>query len=187
MLKNRIINIALHRMLEMLLGCIVPSVFICLLCVSGPMPVGSIQRDVTLISAPVLFLIWNIRALRRYYKKLGGKKLYYYSNLCGYGAFALINLLSYMFLPTDAYTWLFVITKLGRYTSLGITAPVAISLFNCSLFFSVFLAPIGLGWVKVEAREIRELRKRAPGVLNVNPLEPKKEDTSSEKNNSPEK
>lgn len=170
MLKNKIADIAFHRMLEMLFGCIIPSVFICVLCVSGPMPVGSIQRDVALIGAPILFLIWNIRVLRRCYKGLGGKSLYYYSNLYGYGVFALVNMFAYIFLPTDAYTWIFVITRFGRYADLGITSPVAIFIFHFLLFASIFLAPIGLGWVKIKARE-EELRERAPGFLEVNPLE----------------
>ena len=182
MLKNKIADIALHRMIEMLIGCIVPSVFICLLCVTGPMPVGSIQRDITLIGAPAAFIAWNIYKLRWCYKGLGGKDLYYYANICGYSAFAIINICSYIVLPADAYTWIFVITRFARYSSLGITSPVAITLFHIILFISIFLAPIGLGWVKIKAMERRELREMAPGILEVNPLEQKRESTEVQTN-----
>lgn len=182
MKKDIAYDIALHRMIEMLLGCIVPSVFICLLCVSGLMPVGSTQRDVTLIGAPVAFFVWNIYKLRLCYKGLGGKSLYYYANICGYGVFALINFCAYQLLPTDAYTWIFVITRFARYSSLGITSPVGITIFHCVLFISIFLAPIGLGWVKIKAIERRELRKTAPGILTVNPLEQKRKSTEVQTN-----
>jgi len=180
--KDITYDIALHRMIEMLLGCIVPSVFICLLCVSGLMPVGSTQRDVTLICAPVAFIVWNIYNLRWCYKGLGGKSLYYYANICGYGAFAIINICSYIILPTDAYTWIFVITRFARYSSLGITSPVAITLFHIILFTSIFLAPIGLSWVKMAIKEEKELRERAPGILEANPLEQKRDSTEVQTN-----
>ena len=182
MKKDITYDIALRRLVEMLLGCMVPSVFICLLCVTGPMPVGSTQRDVTLIGAPVAFIVWNIYNLRWCYKALGGKDLYYYVNICGYGAFAIINICSYIILPTDAYTWIFVITRLGRYSSLGITSPMAITLFHIILFISIFLAPIGLGWIKMKIKEEEELREMAPGILEVNPLEQKRDSTEVQTN-----
>lgn len=181
-LRDKIVNIALYRMGEMLFGCIVPSVFICLLCVTGPMPVGSTQRDVTLIGAPVAFIVWNIYNLRWCYKALGGNSLYYYVNICGYSAFAIINICSYIVLPADAYTWIFVITRFARYSSLGITSPVAITLFHIILFISIFLAPIGLSWIKLKEKEEEELREMAPGILEVNPLEQKRKSTEVQTN-----
>lgn len=172
-MKNKTLYIALHRLAKMLLGCIVPSVFICVLCVSGPMPVGSVQRDITLFFAPIAFIVWNFRTLRRCYKAFAGKKIYYDANICAYGIFAILNLLAYIILPADGYTWILVITRLGRYTNLGITSSVAITLFHLIIFLSIFLAPIGLGWIKEKRREKKEFISRMPGNLEVNPLEQK--------------
>ena len=171
----------------MLLGCVLPSVFICALCVSGPMPVGSIQRDITLISAPVAFIVWNIIMLRQYYIAFAGNSAYYITNICAYAVFAIVNLCAYTFLPTDAYTWIFVITRFGRYTNLGITSPGGITLFHCIVFASIFLAPIGLGWIKMKAKEEEELLERAPGILKVNPLEQKRDSMEVSTNENKEK
>ncbi|MBQ6893036.1 MAG: hypothetical protein IJN48_02415, partial [Clostridia bacterium] len=95
MKKNIIYDIAFLRVVEMLLGCILPSVFICALCVSGPMPVGSIQRDITLIGAPVAFIAWNIIMLRRCYVAFRGARNYYIVNTRAYAVFATVNLCAY--------------------------------------------------------------------------------------------
>lgn len=164
-------DIAFLRVVEMLLGCILPSVFICALCVSGPMPVGSTQRDITLIGSPVAFIAWNIIMLRRCYVAFRGERNYYVVNICAYAVFATVNLCAYIFLPTDAYTWIFVITRFGRYSSLGITSPIAIAMFHCIVCASIFLAPIGLEWVKMAEKEEEELLAIAPGILDVNQME----------------
>ena len=187
MKKDIIYDIVLHRVIEMLLGCVLPSVFICSLCVSGPMPVGSIQRDITLIGAPVAFIVWNIIMLRRCYVAFVGERTYYIANICAYVVFTIVNLCAYIFLPTDAYTWIFVITRLGRYTNLGITSPVGITIFHFIAFISIFLAPIGLGWIKMKVREEEELLERAPGILEVNPLEQKKDSMEVSTNEDKEK
>ncbi len=177
MKKDIIYDAAFYRVIEMLLGCILPSVFICVLCVSGPMPVGSIQRDITLIGAPVAFIAWNIIMLRRCYVAFKGSKIYYIVNIYAYAVFLIVNLCAYIFFPTDAYTWIFVITRLGRYSRLGITSPIAIILFHIAIIKSIFLAPIGLGWIKMKVKEEEELLARAPKRLDVNQLEKHRNNT----------
>ena len=172
-LDKYLIRVIFQRVVEMLLGCILPSVLICALCVSGPMPVGSIQRDITLFFAPIAFIVWNFRTLRRCYKAFAGEIIYYHGNICAYGIFAILNLLAYFILPTDGYTWIFVITRFLRYSSIGITSQTGIMLFNLLLFASIFFAPIGLGWIKMVEKENEELLERVPGNLEVNPLEQK--------------
>lgn len=55
------------------------------------------------------------------------------------------------------------------------------------VFASIFLAPIGLWWIKVKAREAEELLERAPGILEVNPLEQKKDSMEVSTNEDKEK
>ncbi len=153
-MKNlRIDKIVLHRAAEMLICCIGLSVLICFLCVSGPMPVGSIQRDVALNIIPFVFLAINIVMLRNCYVALLGEKQYYTVNLCAYVIFAGVNIGAYVILPVDGYTWLFVITKILRYSRIELVPPLGIMIFHSLLFVSVFLAPIGMRWVHRSAEE----------------------------------
>lgn len=153
-MKNlRINKIVLRRAAEMLICCIGLSVLICFLCVSGPMPVGSIQRDVALNIIPFVFLGINIVMLRNCYVAFLGKKQYYTVNLCAYAMFAVVNIGAYIILPVDGYTWLFVITKILRYSRLELVPPLGIMIFHLLLLFSIPLAPIGMSWVHRRAEE----------------------------------
>ena len=153
-MKNlHIDKIILRRAAEMLICCIGLSVIICIFCVSGPMPVGSIQRDAALNIIPFVFLAINIVMLRSCYVAFLGKKQYYTVNLYAYAMFAVVNIGAYIILPIDGYTWLFVITKILRYSRLELIPPVGIMIFHLLLFFSVFLAPIGMSWVHRSAEE----------------------------------
>lgn len=153
-MKNlHIDKIILHRAAEMLICCIGLSVLICFLCVSGPMPVGSIQRDVALNIIPFVFLAINIVMLRNCYVAFLGRKQYYTVNLCAHAIFAVVNIGAYIMLPVDGYTWLFVITKILRYSKFELIPPMGIMIFHLLLFFSVFLSPIGMSWVHRSAEE----------------------------------
>lgn len=184
-LKRYLLYTATQRISEMLIGCIVPSVLICALCVSGPMPVGSLQRDAVLIAAPLIFMAWNVLMLRRCYAELADDVNYYVVNLCAYGAFALINLIAYIFLPTDGYTWIFVITRFLRYSNLGISTPVGIILFHIITAVSIFFAPLGMNWIFEAQREAEEFEETLPPRLEVNTSEipaNKKESVDEEEN-----
>lgn len=159
MKREIILHLTPHRAAEMLLGCILTSVIVCALCISGFMPVESFQRELMMIAAPVVFLIWNFRLLRRCFVAFAGGRIYYIANISAYGIFALLNLCAYKFLPTDSYTWIFVITRLGRYSNLGITSSVAIAMFHCLMLSSIFAAPIGLGAAKIARKEELEFLK----------------------------
>lgn len=157
--------------MEMLFGCILPSVVVCALCISGAMPVESIQREMTLLIVPIAFLIWNFRLLRKCFIAFAGEKIYYIANILSYGIFAFINMCAYIFLPADLYTWIFVITRIGRYSNLGITSPVAISMFNCIVCASIFLAPVGLGEAKIARKEELEFLKIVSGDFDLSKFE----------------
>ena len=81
-----------------------------------------------------------------------------------------------------AYSWLFLVTYLFGFSNIGLSSLSSILLFHIVLFISIFLAPIGLGWVKIKAMERRELREMAPGILEVNPLEQKRDSTEVQTN-----
>ena len=87
-----------------------------------------------------------------------------------------------------AYSWIFLTTYFMQFTRLGILPILSIGIFHVILLISVFVAPIGLGWIKqakLESEiEMEELLERVPGRLEVNPLEDK---TLENENNSSEK
>ena len=82
MTKEDIIAI-FYRVVEMLFGSVIMSAVVCYLCVSTPyMPVESIQRDITLIILPIIYIIWNVFRLRGFFVVVAEKKIYYIVNLC---------------------------------------------------------------------------------------------------------
>lgn len=66
-------------------------------------------------------------------------------------------------------------------------AEVILDLAGHIVFASIFLAPIGLGWIKMKAKEEKELLERAPGILEINPLEQKRDNTEVFTNENKEK
>lgn len=176
-------KVIFDRIVESVVVSVVMSAFICLLCVTGAMPVGSLQRDIALVLLPLAYIIWNFRTLRKCYIIIDGDtKLFYVSNLCTAVIFCGISMIAFVMLPRKAYSWFFLVTYLMRFTEIGITSPISIILFHVILTISIFLAPIGLGWVKIKAMERRELREMAPGILEVNPLEQKRDSTEVQTN-----
>ena len=131
------------------------------------MPVGSLQRDITLIFAPIVFIIINFCFLRSCYAAVEGARVYYAANILSCLIFAFINIGAYKFLSADLHTWLFVITRFGRYVYIGINSLKAVFIFYCIVGVSVFLAPIGLGWIKREKEE--KIREKAD-VYEINRL-----------------
>ena len=161
----------------MMSGCAVMSSIVCILCVSGPMPNGSIQRDIALAILSPIFIVWNILSLRRHYFYLHGIAEYYKVNLCDNIMFVLISVAFYICGSQKVYSWLFLATLMLRFSSIGITSIASILLFHASLVISVFIAIIGMGWVEEDNKEREELLERVPGVLTVNPLEKKDDST----------
>ena len=105
--------------------------------------------------------------LRRCYAFLVNKKCYYIVNCVAYAVFVIINAGAYFLLPTDGYTWIFVVTKFLRYSNLGVSTPVGIALFHTVIVVSVFIAPIGMGWIKRRDTEAREYIDNMPPPLEI--------------------
>lgn len=151
----------------MLIGCIFLSVLVSLLSISGWMPSGSIQRDLALIATPIIFMVWNVLVLRGCYSAMRGKKSYFIVNIWAYVIFAIINLSIFVFCSRTFYVWLFSITGFMRYSNLNISAPVSIALFHIILIASIFLAPIGMKWVKKREEEKMRYIEKMPPMLVI--------------------
>lgn len=152
-MTKRRIKVMVQRIKEMFIECVVLSILVSLLSVSGWMPSGSVQRDIALIAAPVFFMVWNVMMLRRYYSVMRGKKSYYIVNMWACVIFAIINISVFISCPREFYVWLFSITGFIRYSNLNVSAWKSIALFHIIIVASIFLAPIGMGWVKKKAEE----------------------------------
>ena len=74
-------------------------------------------------------------------------------------------------MTADTYTWIFIVTRLGRYTGLGISSPVAIAMFHCIVCASIFAAHIGLGWVKEVRKEEKEFLEKISGEFDLSKFE----------------
>ena len=151
--KKIIVKITKQRFVEVLLSCVAISAFISLLCVSGPMPVASIQRDIALCACPIVFVAINVKQMRNCYYEIKHTALYYVINLCAYGIFTVVNLGAYAFFPREAYTWCFLITGFAHFSSLEVATKISIMMFHCINVATIFLAPIGMSWVHRHSEE----------------------------------
>ena len=175
------------RFIKMFIGSVAMSSTVCLVCVLGLLTVGSWQRNSVLTALPIIYIIWNFRALRGCYIEMFDDKKYYATNLFATGAFVVVSVLAFILLPREGYSWLFLVTGLGSFLNFAVRAKIAISAFHAILTISIFLAPIGLGWIKMKEKEEKELLERAPGLLAVNPLEQKRDNTEVFTNENKEK
>ena len=181
MTKKRIIA-ALYRLGEMLTASIVMSALVCTLCVSGPMPVGSTQRDVTLAVLPAIYIVWNIVMLRRCYCILRSNEVYYIVNLCANSLLALVSICALFTFPRRLYSWAFLVTYFAGFLNVGISALVSVSLFHIIMLASIFLAPIGMGWVLEKEAEERQYIEKMPPMLEINPVEQDSDNTKVPEN-----
>ena len=170
------------RFAKMLVGSVVMSSVACALCVCGVLMYDTWQRNAVLTALPIIYIIWNFKSLSSCYFEMHGDKKYYVINLIATAAFSLTSIFSFLFLPRTSYSWLFLVTGLGSFLNFVVRAQIAILSFHAIMNISIFLAPIGLGWVKIKAMERRELREMAPGILEVNPLEQKRKSTEVQTN-----
>lgn len=166
----------------MLIASIMMSSIVCLACVLSLLLNDTWQRNAVLTALAIIYLTWNFRELRKNYLKMHNDKKYYIVNIIVTAGFILLSVISFLVLPRAVYSWLFLVTGLGSFLAVRVPAVVALPAFYIILFTSIFIAPIGLGWVKIKAMERRELREMAPGILEVNPLEQKRDSTEVQTN-----
>ncbi len=175
------------RFVEMFIGSVVMSSIVCFICVFGLLTADSWTRNATLTALPIIYIVWNFRILRRCYFEMFDDKQYYITNLFATGAFIAISMFAFILLPRKSYSWLFLVTGLGSFLNVNIPSTIAILTFHSILFVSIFLAPIGLGWIKMKAKEEEELLERIPGILEINPLEQSHGNTEVSTNENKEK
>lgn len=170
MTKEDIIAI-FYRVVEMLFGSVIMSAVVCYLCVSTPyMPVESIQRDITLIILPIIYIIWNVFRLRGFFVVVAEKKIYYIVNLCATALFMIISVISYNFIPEELYSWLFLVTYLGGFANLGISGQMSLILFYAVIMVTIILSVINMGWVQEELEDINDSFENLPPVMDVTPV-----------------
>lgn len=151
----------------MFVGSIVMSVIICLICISGFAPVASVQRDILLLLGPIIYLVWNTFKLRDCFYFLQKKSAYLLINICAQAVFLAANILVYITLPNEVYSWLFIITGFMRFSSLGISAYVSVTLFHIVAAATLFIAIIGTERIKKKNIERREYIKNMPPPLEI--------------------
>ncbi len=170
MIKEDIIAI-FYRVVEMLFGSVIMSALVCYLCVSTKyMPVESIQRDIALIILPIIYIIWNVFKLRGFFVVVAEKKIYLAVNLCATALFALISVISYIFIPKELYSWLFLVTYLGGFANLGISGGMSLILFYAVITVTIFLSVINMDWVQEEIEEINDSFENLPPKMDVAPV-----------------
>lgn len=174
---KKLIDFSVRRFAEIFFYSVALSALVSLLCVMDILPDRSKELVVGLYAAVIVFLIINIIKFRLSYCVLKSYKKYLIVNVCAYGLFMLATVIAYKLFSPALYTWIFAITKAGRYTNFRLATVYSAAILHFIMLVVMFISPIGLGWVKEKKREKEEFIARMPGMLEVNPLEqkPKKE------------
>ena len=129
------------------------SVIISFLCKIDALPDESRELVIGLYIAAALFVAVNIWMMRACYYILRNTKQYFIVNYGAYFAFGLITVLAYKLFSSEAYTWLFAVTKFARYTNLYLSTVYSAAIFHVVMGIAIPLAPIGMSWVHRRAEE----------------------------------
>ena len=148
-----ILYAAYKRFLEIAGSCVLLSVIISFLCKISALPDGSRELVIGLYIATALFVAINIWMMRGCYYVLRNTKQYFFVNYSAYFVFGLLPVLAYKLLSSEAYTWLFAITKFARYTNLYLPTVYSATIFHIAMGIAIPLAPIGMSWVHQRAEE----------------------------------
>lgn len=101
----------------------------------------------SLIIGAVIFFAVNVRMLRYcYYDMRNYRMEYYIVNMAAYLLFALVCFAVYFFCNSEVYAWLFVTTKLIRYTVVKVPILYSALFFHFIGLITIFLSPIGMKW-----------------------------------------
>ena len=148
-----ILYAAYKRFMEIAGSCVLLSAVLSFLCKISALPDGSRELVVGLYIAVALFVAINIWMMRACYYVLRDTKVYFIVNYGAYFVFGLITVLAYKLFSSEAFTWLFAITKFARYTNLYLPTAYSVTIFHTVMGIVIFLAPIGMSWVHRSAEE----------------------------------
>ena len=141
-----ITRVIIRRVAEMLLICIIGSVIITSLNIADIL----YTRENLLFgtfTGIMTFILINLNMLRNCYFDLQNAKIYYLANITAYLIFTGIWFLIYHFCSNELYTWVFAMTKLGRYTNSGLDDFHAALAFHLLGIITVIFAPIGMNHI----------------------------------------
>ena len=170
-MNKLILELTVRRVIHLVFGCVVISSLIALLCVTGILPDGSGKLLAGMCAGVILYIVFNVKMMRRTFFLVRKKSFYCVVNFGAYFVFGFVNILVYKFCSGYIFAWLFAITKFLRYTNLSLNIPASVCVFHLILVIAALCAPIGMEWMyehdEMNAVEIM------PGILEVNPLEKK--------------
>ena len=161
-----ILYAAYKRFTEILGSSILLSAVLSFLCKCNALPDGSRELVTGLYIAAALFVAINIWMMRACYYVLRDTKIYFVVNYGAYLAFGLITVLVYKLFSSEAYTWLFAITKFARYTNLYLPTAYSAAIFHTVMGIAIFLAPIGMSWVHINSEEKYVGEEMVPPRMN---------------------
>ena len=170
-MNKLILELTVRRVIHLVLGCVVISSLIAILCITGIFPDGSGILLGGMSAGVVLYIFFNVKMMRRVFFLVRKRRLYYVINFGAYFVFGLINLCVYKLCSNYVFAWLFAITKFLRYTNLSLSIPSAVTVFHFIMTLAALCAPVGMEWM-YEMDE-RNAVGKIPGILEVNPLEQK--------------
>ena len=134
-------NIVIRRLVELLLTEALLSVLATILNVTGL--VTQRYALVILLGAfIILFVVLNVRNMRKCFYDVRDNKTHYLMNFIAYGVFVVVNVGVYLVLPSTVHTWFFSLTKILCF--LDIEYFVSFTVFHIIGVLAVIVAPAGM-------------------------------------------
>lgn len=141
-----------RRLAELFLPCIIFSAVITLLNITGILVKRS-QVVIVMLVCIGVFTYYNFSNLRQCYFDLRNKRIYFVFNLLAHAIFAAVNMLLYAFAPSEAYAWLFSVTKVLIF--IDIDPIYSVLAFHLIEIICIFAATIGMNWIFKKKRKRR--------------------------------
>ena len=136
-------KVIIQRFFELMLTNILFSV-----CIAGFYYLDLIETEFSLAMSggifTLLYIVINIKYMRRCYFEVYGTKDYYIINYIAYAAFLAVNLLAYFVCSDFIYTIIFAIAKFVVYLGLTKQTHISVLVFHILMIVTVAIAPLGM-------------------------------------------
>lgn len=136
-------RIILRRFGEFMFLEVVLSVMITVFSMAGVLSSRNLVLHSTVLCV-ILYVLVNIKRLRRCFYELENPPAYFFSNLVAYVTFAVINVTAYLLCSNEVFTWLFAVTKFARYAHVGFSTVTSIEAFHIIMVIAIIFAPAGI-------------------------------------------
>lgn len=134
----------LKRIIELFVWDVILSALLHGLNIAGIIPGNMSGQFLSLLVGALLYIVQNVRWMRRCRFEMPSKRIYMFVNYTAYAVFVLISFVILAVTDSATYTWIFSITEFLTHTNLNISTVQSAVVFHTVMIFIIWLAPAGM-------------------------------------------